>query len=73
MLRQIDSNEIGAVLEPIQLMPDRDQIVTADPSAPALQAELDGEEIIMVLKRGKELIATGDLPPARACTASGQV
>jgi hypothetical protein len=64
-LRQIDSNEIGAVLEPIQLIPDRDQIVAADPSAPALQRQLDGEEIILLLKRGKDLIATGDLAGAR--------
>jgi hypothetical protein len=64
-LRQIDSNEIGSVLEPIQLIPDRDQIVPADPSAPALQRRLDGEEIILLLKRGKDLIATGDLAAAR--------
>jgi hypothetical protein len=63
--RQIDSNEIAAVLEPIQLMPDQDQIVAADPSAPALQRQLDGEEIILLLKRGKDLIATGDLAAAR--------
>jgi hypothetical protein len=64
-LRQIDSNEIGAVLGAIQLIPDRDQIVAADPSAPALQRQLDGEEIILLLKRGKDLIATGDLAAAR--------
>jgi hypothetical protein len=63
--RQIDSNEIGAVLEPVQLIPDQDQIVAAEPSAPALQRQLDGEEIIMLLKRGKDLIATGDLAAAR--------
>jgi hypothetical protein len=64
-LRQIDSNEIGAVLEPIQLKPDPDQIVAANASAPALQPQLDGEEIILLLKRGKDLIATGDLAAAR--------
>ena len=32
-MRQIDLNEIGAVWEPIQLIPDRDQIVAADPPA----------------------------------------
>jgi hypothetical protein len=64
-LRQIDSNEIGAVLEPIQLKPDPDQIVAANPSAPALQRQLDGEEIILLLKRGKDLIAIGDLAAAR--------
>jgi hypothetical protein len=63
--RQIDSNEIGAVWEPIQLIPDRKQIVAADPSAPALQRQLDGEEIILLLKRGKDLIASGDLAAAR--------
>jgi hypothetical protein len=64
MLRQIDSNEIGTVLEPIQLIPNRDP-VAADPSAPALQRQLDGEQIILLLKRGKDLIATGDLAAAR--------
>ena len=29
-LRQINSNEIGSVLKPIQLIPNRDQIVAAD-------------------------------------------
>jgi hypothetical protein len=64
-MRQIDLNEIGAVWEPIQLIPDRDQIVAADPPAPTLQRQLDGEEIILLLKRGKDLIATGDLAAAR--------
>jgi hypothetical protein len=64
-LRQLDSNEIGAVLEPVQLKPDRNQIVPAAPSAPALQRQLDGQEIMVLLKRGKDLIATGDLAAAR--------
>jgi hypothetical protein len=64
MLRQLDANEIGAVLEPVQLKPDRDKIVPA-PSAPALQRQLDGQEIMMLLKRGKDLIAAGDLAAAR--------
>ena len=64
-LRQIDSNEIGSVPEPIQLIPNRDQIVPADPSPPALQRRLDSEEIILLLKRGKDLIASGDLAAAR--------
>jgi hypothetical protein len=64
-LRQVESNEIGAVLEPVQLKPDRDQIVPADPSAPALQRQLADEEIMVLLKRGKDLIATGDLAAAR--------
>ena len=64
-LGQIDSNEIGSVREPIQLIPDRDQILPAEASPPALQHHLDGEEINLLLKRGKELIATGDLAAAR--------
>jgi hypothetical protein len=64
-LRQIDSNEIGSMPEPIQLIPNRDQIVPADPSPPALQRRLDGEEITLLLKRGKDLIASGDLAAAR--------
>jgi hypothetical protein len=64
-LGQIDSNEIGSVPEPIQLIPNRDQIVPADPSPPALQRRLDSEEIILLLKRGKDLIASGDLAAAR--------
>jgi hypothetical protein len=64
-LRQIDSNEIGSMSEPIQLVPNQDQIVPADSSAPALQRRLDGEEIILLLKRGKDLIASGDLAAAR--------
>jgi hypothetical protein len=64
-LRQFDLNGKGAVLEPIQLIPDRDQTVAADPSAPTLQLQLDDEEITVLLKRGKDLIATGDLAAAR--------
>jgi hypothetical protein len=64
-LRQIDSNESGSVSERIQLIPNRDQIVPADPSPPALQRRLDGEEITLLLKRGKDLIASGDLAAAR--------
>jgi hypothetical protein len=64
-LRQTDSNEIASVLEPIQLVPNGDQIVPADLSPPALQRRLDGEEIILLLKRGKDLIASGDLAAAR--------
>jgi hypothetical protein len=64
-LHQLDSNEVGAVLEPVQLKPDRNQIVPAAPSAPALQRQLDGQEIMVLLKRGKDLFATGDLAAAR--------
>jgi hypothetical protein len=64
-LRQVDLNGNGAVLEPIQLIPERHQIVGAGPSAPTLQRQLDDEEITVLLKRGKDLIATGDLAAAR--------
>jgi hypothetical protein len=64
-LRQTDSNGIGRVSEPIQLTPNPDQIVRADPSPSALQRHLDDEEIILLLKRGKDLIASGDLAAAR--------
>jgi hypothetical protein len=63
-LRQTDSNEIASAPEPIQLIPNRDQIVP-DPSPPALQRRLDSEEITLLLKRGKDLIASGDLAAAR--------
>jgi hypothetical protein len=64
-LRQVDLNGNEVVLEPIQLIPDRDQTVAADPSAPTLQRQLDDEEITVLVKRGKDLIATGDLAAAR--------
>jgi hypothetical protein len=64
-LGQTDSNEIGSMPEPIQLRPNPDQIVPAEPSPPALHRRLDGEEIILLLKRGKDLIASGDLAAAR--------
>jgi hypothetical protein len=65
MLRQLDANENGAVLERVQFKPDRNKIVPADPSASALQRQLDGQETMMLLKRGKDLIAAGDLAAAR--------
>jgi hypothetical protein len=70
-LRQIDSNEIGSVSEPIQLIPNPDQIVPADPSPSALQRHLDDEEVILLLKRGKDLIASGDLAAARLVLQRG--
>jgi hypothetical protein len=65
MLRQPDANEIAAVLKPVQLKPERDKIVPADSLAPALQRQLDEQEIMLLLKRGKDLIAAGDLAAAR--------
>jgi hypothetical protein len=64
-LSQVDLNGNGTVLEPIQLIPDRNKTVAADPSAPTLQSQRDDEEIAVLLKRGKDLIATGDLAAAR--------
>jgi hypothetical protein len=64
-LREVDLNGNGAVLEASQLIPNRDQAVAADPSAPTLQRQLDEEQITVLLKRGKDLIATGDLAAAR--------
>jgi hypothetical protein len=60
-LRQTDSNGIGRVSEPIQLT----EIVRADQSPSALQRHLDDAEVILLLKRGKDLIASGDLAAAR--------
>jgi hypothetical protein len=65
MLRQPDANEIAAVLEPVQLKPERDKIVPAGSLAPALQRQLHEQEIMLLLKRGKDLIAAGDLAAAR--------
>jgi hypothetical protein len=68
-LRQQDRKEIGTVPstlpEPIQLRPDRDEMVPAELLSPPLRRQLDGEEITVLLKRGKDLITTGDLAAAR--------
>jgi hypothetical protein len=51
--------------EPIQLKPDRPQIETPDSSPPPLRRQQDSQEIMVLLKRGKDLMAAGDLAAAR--------
>ena len=61
--RRLDRSEIGAMpailLEPAELKSDRDE------TAPVLQRQLDAQEIVLLLKRGKDLIAAGDIAAAR--------
>jgi hypothetical protein len=61
--------EIGAasstLLEAVQLRPDSKQMVPAELSDPPLHKQPSGEELAVLLQRGKELIATGDLAAAR--------
>jgi hypothetical protein len=61
--------EIGAasstLLEAVQLRPDSKQMVPAELSDPPLVKQPSGEELAVLLQRGKELIATGDLAAAR--------
>jgi hypothetical protein len=61
--------EIGAasstLLEPIQLRPDRTDMMPAELSEPPSQRQPASEELTVLLKRGKDLIATGDLAAAR--------
>ena len=67
--RRLDPSEIGAVpailLEPAELKSDRDETAPADSSASFLQRQLDAQEIALLLKRGKDLIAAGDIAAAR--------
>jgi hypothetical protein len=67
--RRLDPSEIGAVpailLEPAELKSDRDETAPADSSASFLQRQLDAQEIVLLLKRGKNLIAAGDIAAAR--------
>jgi hypothetical protein len=67
--RRLDPSEIGAMpailLEPTQLKSDRDETAPADSSASFLQRQLDAQEIVLLLKRGKDLIAAGDIAAAR--------
>jgi hypothetical protein len=51
--------------EPIQLKPDRPQIEIPDSSPPPLRRQQDSQEIMVLLKRGKDLMAAGDLAAAR--------
>ena len=61
--RRLDPSEIGAMpailLAPAELKSDRDD------TAPVLQRQLDAQEIVLLLKRGKDLIAAGDIAAAR--------
>ena len=61
--RRLDPSEIGAMpailLEPAELKSNRDD------TAPVLQRQLDAQEIVLLLKRGKDLIAAGDIAAAR--------
>ena len=67
--RRLNRSEIGAMpailLEPAQLKSDRDETAPADSSASFLQRQLDAQEIVLLLKRGKNLIAAGDIAAAR--------
>ena len=67
--RRLNRSEIGAMpailLEPAELKSDRDETAPADSSASFLQRQLDAQEIVLLLKRGKDLIAAGDIAAAR--------
>ena len=67
--RRLDPSEIGAMPailpEPAQLKSDRDETAPADSSASFLKSQLDAQEIVLLLKRGKDLIAAGDFAAAR--------
>ena len=67
--RRLDPSEIGAMPailpEPAQLKSDRDETAPADSSASFLKRQLDAQEIVLLLKRGKDLIAAGDIAAAR--------
>jgi len=66
---EADWKDTGAVsstlLEPIQLRSDRTEMMPAEVSKPPSQRQPNSEELAVLLKRGKELIATGDLAAAR--------
>ena len=68
--RQLDRDEITAVppisTTPAQRQLDREEITAVPPISPMpAQRQLDREEITVLLKRGKDLIANGDLAAAR--------
>ena len=67
--RRLNRSEIGAMpailLEPAELKSARDETAPADSSASFLQRQLDAQEIVLLLKRGKDLIAAGDIAAAR--------
>jgi hypothetical protein len=67
-LRQAHWQEIGAapsiLLEPIRLRPDGEEMIPAElPNTPS-QIQPNSEEIGLLLRRGKDLIATGDFAAA---------
>jgi TPR repeat protein len=67
---QLDREEITAVPPisptPAQYQLDREEITAVPPISPKpAQRQLDQEEITVLLKRGKDLIANGDLAAAR--------
>src|SRR5262249_14938556 len=67
---QLDREETTAVPlilpAPAQRQLDREEITAAPPTPPApAPRQLDREEIAFLLKRGKDLIANGDLAAAR--------
>jgi hypothetical protein len=67
---QLDREETTAVPPilpaPAQRQLDREEITVVPPTPPApAQRQLDREEIAVLLKRGKDLIANGDLAAAR--------
>jgi len=67
--RRLHPSEIGAMPailpEPAELKSDRDETAPADSSASFLKRQLDAQEIVLLLKRGKDLIAAGDIAAAR--------
>ena len=55
----------STLLEPIQLRSDRTEMMPAELSKSPSQRQPNSEELAVLLKRGKDLIATGDLAAAR--------
>jgi hypothetical protein len=55
----------STLLEPIQLRSDRTEMMPAELSKSPSQRQPNSEEVAVLLKRGKDLIATGDLAAAR--------
>jgi hypothetical protein len=55
----------STLLEPIQLRSDRTEMMPAELSKSPSQRQPTSEELAVLLKRGKDLIATGDLAAAR--------
>jgi hypothetical protein len=55
----------STLLEPVQLRSDRTEMMPAEVSKSPSQRQPNSEELAVLLKRGKELIATGDLAAAR--------